>query len=149
MLRTKVKNSHILLVRYLRHWQKNRNINIFNILFFNLRDREKMSESREEEQRERENFPSSLHAQREPNAGLEPTTAGSWPELKSRVGCSTDWDTQVSLIFLGSCCSLVSPVLNYLCSFCYFARFFCFAKRYYNFFCRFGNQSIPPWIPFL
>ena len=26
--------------------------------------------------------------------GLDPTTAGSWPELKSRDGCSTDWATQ-------------------------------------------------------
>ena len=44
--------------------------------------------------RERETISNSLHAQ------LNPTTTGSGPELKSRVGCSTSSATQALLHML-------------------------------------------------
>ena len=34
-----------------------------------------------------------------PDKGLDPRTLRSWPESKSRVGCLTDWATQVSFTF--------------------------------------------------
>ena len=39
-------------------------------------------------------FLSRLDLSVEGDAGLNPKTLGSWPELKSRVGRSTDWATQ-------------------------------------------------------
>ena len=38
----------------------------------------------------------------EPDAGLHPTTLRSQSELKSRIGCLTDWATQVPLVCLFS-----------------------------------------------
>ena len=35
----------------------------------------------------------------EPPTDLDPTTLRSWPELKSRVGCLTNWATQMPLCF--------------------------------------------------
>ena len=46
-------------------------------------------------ERERERIPTRLHiASAEPDAGLKLTTVGSRHELKSGVGCLTDWATQ-------------------------------------------------------
>ena len=38
----------------------------------------------------------------EPNNGLDPMTLGSWPELKSRAGCSTDCASEALLSHLFS-----------------------------------------------
>ena len=42
-----------------------------------------------ERERERESYAGSTLSM-EPDAGLDPMTLGSWPELKSRVGHSND-----------------------------------------------------------
>ena len=41
---------------------------------------------------------------KETDTELNLTTVRSWSEPKSRVGCSTDWATQVSLFFFCCCC---------------------------------------------
>jgi len=46
---------------------------------------------------EGENPEQTPHWVGEPHVGLDPMTPRSWPELKPRVGCSTDWATQVPL----------------------------------------------------
>ena len=37
--------------------------------------------------------------------GLNPQTVRSWPELKSRVGCLTEWAAQVPILLCFSCCT--------------------------------------------
>ena len=75
------------------------------IYLFILRERER-ARAREhalawagEGQREgeRESQAGSLQSAWSPTPGLNPRTMRSWPELKSRVRCLSDWATQVSL----------------------------------------------------
>ena len=65
-------------------------------LFIYLKERERVQvhEQGGEGQRERERISSRLQA--EPKA--QHKTLRSWPELKSRVKCLTEWATQVSLV---------------------------------------------------
>ena len=67
-------------------------------LFIYLWEREWAQVREGRRERERETIPSRLPAvSAQPNAGLDPTTLRSWPEQKSRVGCLTNWVTQVPL----------------------------------------------------
>ena len=63
------------------------------------RERERDRERQRETERERESQVGSTLIM-EPNMGLNLTTVRSWPEPKSRVGHSTDWATQVPLVFV-------------------------------------------------
>ena len=87
------------------------------ILFYfilSFRERERVSaverqsegdkdwERERERERERESWTGSMLIV-EPDLGLDPTTLGSWLELKSRVGCSPDWTTQVSRYMFNFC----------------------------------------------
>ena len=56
---------------------------------FNERERERVHMSWGEGQGQRESQAGYMLSV-EPDLGLDPTTLGSWPELKSRVGHSTD-----------------------------------------------------------
>ena len=52
-----------------------------------------------ERERERENLKQPSFSARSVTRELNLTTLGSWPELKSRVGCSASWATQAPLFF--------------------------------------------------
>ena len=61
--------------------------------FYFLREREREWAGEGQGERERESQAGSMLSA-EPNTVLIPTTPGSWPEAKPRVGHSTDWATQ-------------------------------------------------------
>ena len=70
----------------------------FIFIIFDLREREKVSVWVEQRGRGREReSEASYKLSEEPDTRLDPTTLGSWPELKWRVRLSTDWVTQVPL----------------------------------------------------
>ena len=96
------------------------------LVFVFVLDRESVSREERprggrERQRERESQAGSTLSA-EPDVGLHPTTLGSWPELKSRYGRSTNWATQVPpsllvrtsvILYLGPT-QMTSFSLNYL-----------------------------------
>ena len=65
------------------------------------RDRVWAGEEHREREGERESQAGSTLSA-EPDTGLNLTTVKSWPELKSRVGHSTDWATQVPLCHISN-----------------------------------------------
>ena len=71
-------------------------------IFIYFWDRERERESREGAEREgdREFQADSKLLAQSPSRGLNPWIARSWPELKSKVRCLTDWATQVPLLFI-------------------------------------------------
>ena len=71
-------------------------LEMFNFfLFFLVSDLERVCVNGEDEQREREReSQAGSTLSTEPDGGLDSMTLGSWPEAKSRAGCSTDWVTQ-------------------------------------------------------
>ena len=74
--------GHTLIISFI--------IYLFLKVFIFIFEREYVSRGEEEREKESESQAgSTLRA--EPDAGLDPTTPGSWPELKSRVRRSTKW----------------------------------------------------------
>ena len=70
----------------------NLNLNLFIYLFDRERERERASRGRGRG-RERENLKQAQHS-----AWCRAWSLGSWPELKPRVGRSTNWSTQMLLL---------------------------------------------------
>ena len=94
-------------------------------LFILERERESMCKQGEGQREKEKQTP----LNREADAGLDPRTLKSWPELKSRVRRLNDWATQAPLdrgfhVVLFSFSSTALPHLPFLC--CYFHNWYIF-----------------------
>ena len=87
----------------------------FNLFIFEReRGREKVMEGQRERVRERESQAGSAVSAQSLMRGLNSQTVRSWPKLKSRVGCLTNWDTQAPLYVL----IFLSLLFSFPWSFC-------------------------------